>query len=206
MNQQEFKDRVANLLIDARVNAVLAEAEAKPQGGYGEAGPKPGFDINGRPRAPSVPPDRTPQLSPKERAKRLAAERIQAVTHGESTINQDFKDRLINIIMEKKVGELGQRNAAADTANRLRYGEGNAVAKNYVKAFKAKAKVEANSSKPMAEGNRSKALANATDPATINKLQATSDKARSIKALDNNKPGNVALNQMLGVGKDTKKS
>lgn len=108
--------------------------------------------------------------------------------------------------MEKKVGELGQRNAAADTANRLRYGEGNAVAKNYVKAFKAKAKVEANSSKPMAEGNRSKALANATDPATINKLQATSDKARSIKALDNNKPGNVALNQMLGVGKDTKKS
>lgn len=33
MNQQEFKDRVANLLIDARVNAVLAETEAKPEGG-----------------------------------------------------------------------------------------------------------------------------------------------------------------------------
>jgi hypothetical protein len=101
---QEFKDRVANLLIDARVNAVLAEA--KPEGGYGKAGPKPGFDIHGRPRASYVPPDRTPKLSPEERAKRLAAEKKQARTHGESTINQDFMDRLI--IMEKRVDELSK--------------------------------------------------------------------------------------------------
>lgn len=168
---QEFKDRVANLLIDARVNAVLAEAKpvakpvAKPLGGYGTAGPGSGKDINGNPRGVTATSghwrDRFHRGDFKPNPEALAAERKHAQIHGgppparfrsESTINQDFKDRLINIIMEKKkVGNLGQRNAAAKMARELRAGEGagrNSIAGRYVEEFKDKVGKPDKSDKP----------------------------------------------------------
>lgn len=118
---QDFKDRVANLLIDARVNAVLAEAEDKPED-------KPEAKPNGQ-----TPDERVTRNQAAQRAFRHAEEMLHLRKHGgskpkpvkESTKNQDLKDRLINIIMEKmekKVGDLGQRNAAAATAKRLKAG------------------------------------------------------------------------------------
>jgi hypothetical protein len=135
---QEFKDRVANLLIDARVNAVLAEAFEK--------------------------------LPIKDKIKEIARRFRKQGRPGE------------------KQGENRKDNPNWKGAPSFRNPKGKEdeiIDDSHI------------NEQPMAEGNRSKALANATDPAKINKLQATSDKARFNKALDNNKPGNVALNQML---------